>query len=406
MRQRTYRIAPLLLIILLLTACMPGQDPATPRLVTPPPSAVTPTIIVLTSTALPGGTAIPPAPSSRPTAAAPTVSPIPVATTVATARATANGGGLPRALKLTGDGCCALPRWLPDSSGIYFYGAAGQVAPNAGTWRVPRDGGTPQPLSERYGTFAPDASLVAFPDGEVTRLARLDGTVIATIPNGGKRTYLPATNDRVAWMTPANNVPVVSTSLDPPFQVTVMRPDTGEMVTPAATFIGETIQWFPDGRRILVNGRDSRAEHPGLWILDTSNGNATLIFEGAWLESPAISPDGRQIIYTATLQRDQRLNGTWLINADGSGRQQLVINGGYRWLPDSSGVLYIPAPTDRPNDELWRYTLADKRSTVLVSAEQAPFTVAQNEWGIAPDGKAIAYRSATDNAIWSLRFTP
>lgn len=419
-KQRAGRIAPLLLSILLLTACVPGQEPATPRLVTPPPSAVTPTVIVLTSTAPPGGTAAPPAPSNGPTAVMPTLAPgatrttgavpppqpVPPPTAVATARASVSANGLPRTLKLTGDGCCALPRWLPDSSGVYFYAAAGQVAPNAGTWRVPRDGGPPQLLSEHYGTFAPNAALVAYPDGEVTRLAHLDGTVIATIPNGGKRTYLPATNDRVAWMTPANGVPIVSVSLDPPFQITIMRPDTGETITPPALFIGETIQWFPDGRRILVNGRDSRAEHPGLWILDIATGNATLIFESPWLESPAISPDGRQIIYTATLQRDQRLNGIWLINADGSGRQQLAISGGYRWLPDSTGVLYIPTPTDRPNDQLWRYTVADKRSTLLVSTEQAPFTVAQNEWEVAPDGKAIAYRSATDNAIWSLRFAP
>jgi hypothetical protein len=419
MRRRGGFITALLLLSLQLTACVPGQEAATPRLVTPPPSAITPTIIVLTSTAPPGGTATPPAPSSGPTAAVPTAAPGatrataaptplpgPTATINPTARATTNTNGIPRALKLTGDGCCALPRWLPDSSGVYFFAAAGQAGPAAGTWSVPRDGGTPQLLTGLYGTFAPNATLVAYPDGAVTRLARLDGTVIATILNDGKRTYLSATNDRVAWMTPANGVPVVSTSLDPPFQITILRPDTGETITPPALFIGETIQWFPDGRRILVNGRDSHAEHPGLWVLDTVTGNATLIFESPWLESPAISPDGRQIIYTATLQRDQQLNGIWLINADGSGRQQLAISGGYRWLPDSSGVLYIPAPTTRPNDELWRYTVAEKRSSLIVSEEQVPFTVAQNEWEVAPDAKAIVYRSATDNAIWSLRFVP
>ncbi|HEY8599624.1 MAG TPA: hypothetical protein VIL85_14395 [Thermomicrobiales bacterium] len=419
MRRRTGR-TPALLLALLLTACVPGRESATPRLVTPPPSGVTPTIIVLTSTVPPGGTATAPAPPGgtatpppaatpgplRATAVAPPVPPGPSPTATVVARATTNTSGRPHAVKLTGDGCCALPRWFPDSSGVYFYAAPGQAGPNAGTWRVPRDGGTPQLLTERYGTFAPNAALVAYPDGEVTRVARLDGTVIATVPNGGKRAYLPSSNDRVAWMTPANGVPVVSTSLDPPFQITIMRLDTGEIVTPPALFIGETIQWFPDGRRILINGRDSRAEHPGLWILDVATGNAALLFESPWLESPAISPDGRQIIYTATLQRDQQLNGTWLINADGSGRQRLAISGGYRWLPDSSGVLYIPAPTDRPNDELWRYTVADKRASLVVGAEQTPFTVAQDEWEIAPDGQAITFRSATDNAIWSLRLAP
>ncbi len=405
MRRRPARLAALLLVALLLTACVPGREAVTPRLVTPPPGGVRPTIIVLTSTAAPATTGLPgaPTPTLPPGATrAPTSPPNPSAPT----RASTATNTLPRATKLTRDGCCALPRWLPDSAGIAFYGAAGQIDPRAGLWRVPQGGGTPQFLSPLYGTFSPDLGLVAYPDGGVTRLARLDGVVLATLPNGGRRAYLPATSDRVAWMAPANGVPVVSTSLDPPFQITIMQLDTGAISTPPAIFIGETIQWFPDGRRILVNGRDSRAEHPGLWVLDTVSGAATLIVESPWLESPLISPDGQRIVYTATLQRDAAANGVWIVNADGGGRQRLALTGGYRWLPDSGALLHIPAPTDRPNDELWRYNLADGARTPLVGAGQPPFTIAQNEWEVAPDGKAIVYRSATDGAIWSLRFAP
>jgi hypothetical protein len=419
MRKRLARRVAPLAVAFLLTACTIGQTEPTPQLVTPPPSNVVPTVVVLTSTPAPGGTVTPPQPpgatttpsNTRPATATPPPSAAPTATTATNPTPTVRGGTptntLPRTTKLTADGCCALPRWQPDGNGVAFFAAAGQIDPRAGTWRVPRAGGTPTLLTGLYGTFSPDMSVVAYPDGGVTRVARIDGTPLATIPNDGRRAYLPATNDRAAWMVPATGVAIVSPSLDPPFQITIAQFATGATVTPPAIFIGETIQWFPDGRRMLVNGRDSRAEQPGLWVLDTVSGAVAQIVGSPWLESPLISPDGRQIVYTATLQRDPAVNGVWLVNADGSGRRKLAgLAGGYRWLPDSSGLLFIPAPTTRPTDELWRYTLADNARAVLVGGEQVLFTVAQNEWEVAPDGKAIVYRSATDGAIWTIQFAP
>jgi dipeptidyl aminopeptidase/acylaminoacyl peptidase len=412
------------LLALALTACVPGQAAPTPILVTPPPSAVTPVIITASPTPL-GRTAV--APTAAPTAVgtapggipsttgpstAPTprpgTTPAPPAPSAAPPPATAStpNTGIPRAVKLTRDGCCPLPLWLADSSGVIFYGNPQAGDARLGTWRIPRDGGAPQLLSQFYGTFSPDRSVIAYPDGEVTRLARPDGTVLGTVANGGERVYLAATNDRAAWLVPAANVPIVSVSLDPPIQVAIARLDRGEAIVSPPIFISETLQWFPDGRHILVNGRDSRAEHPGLWVLDTVTGAATLILESPWLEAPLISPDGKRIVYTATLQRDQAANGVWIINADGSGRQRLALAGGYRWAPDSQALLYVPAPTNRPGDELWRYNLADGARTTLVSVEQLPFAIAQNDWEVAPDGTAITYRSATDGAIWVLRFAP
>ena len=205
-------------------------------------------------------------------------------------------------------------------------------------------------------------------------------------------------------MVPATDIPIVSVSLDAPFRVAIARPDGGGVVTLPPVFIAETIQWFPDGRRILVNGRDSRAEHPGLWVLDTNTGAATQIFTGSWLENVAISPDGMRIAYTATLQTDKSLAGIWLIGADGSERKKLALTGGYRWTPDSRALIYLPLPTNGTTDEIWRYTIADGARTPLVTAAQLSFAVAQDEWELAPDGTAIAYRSATDGAIWTLRF--
>ncbi len=410
MRQGTPYQLGIVVIVLFLTACAPWSTTPTPMVSTPPPSSVTPKVIVLTSTAAPGTTPVPRPPTTiniPGTSVANATQPITSTSTPRPSGPGPGGTGIPRTTKLTADNCCVLPRWLPDSSGIYFYAAAGQIDPRAGLWTVSRDGGTPQFNTALYGTFSPDLRLVAFPDGALTHVAQPDGLLIATIQNDGRRTYIPRTNDQVAWLVPAAGVPVVSISLDPPFQIAIMRLNTKQVTIPPAVFVGETLSWFPDGRQILVNGRDSRAEHPGLWVLDTGSGAVRLIVEARGLESPLISPDGQKIAYTATLQQDPAANGVWVINADGSGKRHLNnLSGGYRWAPDSQNLLYIPAPTERPNDELWRYTLADNTRTPLVNNDQLPFTIAQNEWELSPDGKAIVYRSATDNAIWVLRFAP
>jgi hypothetical protein len=404
MMKRLLRLASALLA-LALTACTLGGPTPTVRLVQPP-DAPTSQVAIIT----PGATQIgvPPAtavPGTLPPGA--TITPrAPTGPTMTTAPGVPTVAANPaiKATKLTGDGCCPRPQWLADSSGVIFYGTPLASDPRRGTWAIGREGGTPRFYSAAFGTFSPDRSLIATPDGDLARIVRPDGTTVGGIINGGKRAYLAATNDRVAWMVPATGVGIVSTSLDPPFQVTIARPDGGGIVTLPPVFTAETIQWFPDGRRILINGRDSRAEHPGLWVLDTNTGAATQIFTSSWLENVAISPDGTRIAYTATLQADKSLDGIWLIGADGSGRQKLTLTGGYRWTPDSRALLYLPTPTGRPGDELWRYTLADGARAPLVNGEQVPFAVAQDEWEVAPDGTAIAYRSATDGAIWTLRF--
>lgn len=401
-----------LLLVLTLTACAIGEPTPTARLVQPPGASTAQVAIITpgaTQIGVPPATALPGIPTAVPATLPPgaTITPRPPAVpTMPPMSGTPTVVANPaiKATKLTIDGCCPLPQWLADSTGVIFYGTPLASDPRRGTWAVAREGGTPQFVSAAFGAFSPDRSLIAMPDGDLARIVRPDGTTVGGIVNGGKRAYLAATNDRVAWMAPATGVAIISPSLDPPFQVAIARPDGGGVTTLPPVFIAETIQWFPDGRRILVNGRDSRAEHPGLWVLDTNTGTATQIFAGSWLENVAISPDGTRIAYTATLQTDKSLGGIWLIGADGGGRQRLTLTGGYRWTPDSRALLYLPLPASSTGDELWRYSIADGARTPLVGTTQLPFAVAQDEWEVAPDGTAIAYRSATDGAIWSLRF--
>jgi hypothetical protein len=395
-----------------LAACSNGATPVPTRLVVPPTLVViTPTIVagaaptnppptLPLSTPTAGPTLAPPSRSNPVSgASAPTLPPILVTATPTPVPPTPTPDpNAPRARRLTVDGCCPEPHWLANGEGITYYGEGGPSGAT-GTWAVPRGGGAAQLVTAQYGILSPNGQLVAYPEGKVARVARLDGAVLASWETDG-RVYFAPQGDRVAWLASAGDVEAASVSLDPPVRVAVGTVATGAVAVLPPAFSAERLQWFPDGRRILISGRQGNGDNPGLWVLDTTTGPATRIVAGRGLEQALISPDGRQIAYTATLQEDRAANGLWLIDVDGGNRRKLPFTGGYRWSPDSAALYYIPLALDRPTDELWRYLLADGSRTPVVAAAQLPFQVAQDQWELAPTGDAIAYRSATDGALW------
>jgi Tol biopolymer transport system component len=325
----------------------------------------------------------PPGPTPTPTSLPPTSTPDPRA---------------PRARKLTADDCCPEPRWLPDGASVAYFGAGG-TAGAAGTWAIPRGGGAAQLLTARYGILSPDGQMIAYPEGAIAHIARLDGTVLASWETNG-RVYFAPQGGRVAWFDPAGDVAAASISLDPPVRVAIGTIATGAAATLPPSFSAERLQWFPDGKRILISGREGNGNNPGLWVLDVATGAATRNASGKGLENVAISPDGRQIAYTATLQDDRAADGLWLIDADGGNRRKLPFTGGYRWSPDSAALYYVPLSPNLPSDQLWRYLLADGSTAAIVTAAQVPFRIMQDQWELAPTGDAIVYRSAANGAIW------
>ena len=341
-----------------------------------------------TATTAPTPTAL--LPTAPPLAATPTATVAPVA---------------PKLTKLTADGCCAQPQWIADGGGVFYYGYGGASGRQLGTWAVPRGGGAARSFAPIYGTFSPSGRLVATRAGAVTTIARADGTPLGKVTTGAALVFLAPTDDRIAWIVPDATLPQVSSSLEPPARVRVATtgPDgVGAARTLDPIVRAEVLAWLPDGRRLVLSTRDAEGLHGGIALLDTETGALRQIVAGNFLESLAVSPDGAALVYTAVLQPTAAENGVWYVRLDGTGRRKLPIAGGYRWLPDGRGLVFLPAPSDSPTDELRAYALADGTTRTLVTARQARFLVASNDWELAPDGRAIVFRSATDGAIWVL----
>ena len=404
-------------LCLCLAACSTGATPIPTRLVQPPTLVIiTPTVIggvqsgapapAPAATATQGGPFLTPpsrpapplgVPTQAPGANPPTATPArpAPAATIAPPTPTPDPNA-PQARRLTPNGCCPQPHWLATGDGVVYYGQNGG---QNGNWAVPRGGGTASLVTPLYGNFSPDGRLIAYPDGDTAHVAHLDGTIVASWQTRG-RVYLSPQTGLAAWLVAAGDVQAASVSLDPPVRVAIGTVASGAVATLPPAFSTERLQWFPDGRRILIAGREGNGSNPGLWVLDAATGQATRIASGRGLEQALISPDGRAVAYTATLQESSAANGVWLIGADGSSPRRAPITGGYRWSPDSASLYYVPLTLDRPTDELWRYRLADGNRTPIVGATQLAIQIIQDEWELAPTGDAIAYRSASDGAIW------
>lgn len=182
---------------------------------------------------------------------------------------------------------------------------------------------------------SPDGTRIAFDsDREGVRgiyIANADGTDVRRVsgpgfaavpswsPDGGRLVYVRAETDRPrVW-----NLWLLDLATSEERRLTsykVGQPWGGS--------------WFPDGRRIAYSHEDR------LIVLDTVNGRQRVYpspREGRLVRTPAVSPDGRRVIFQ--VYRD----GAWLLHvADGSMQRVLADPSAeeYTWSPDGRRVAY------------------------------------------------------------------
>ena len=97
--------------------------------------------------------------------------------------------------------------------------------------------------------------------------------------------------------------------------------------------------WSPDGTRIVVGGRNENGS--GLFLIPLDTGVPVRLLEGQWV-NPVWSPDDDLIVYAGRSVIGQvELRG---IRPDGTPvalPHVMVRPGGYRFLPDGSGLVYV-----------------------------------------------------------------
>ncbi len=159
---------------------------------------------------------------------------------------------------------------------------------------------------------------------------------------------------------------------------------TGTVGVPASY---SNVRLSPDGRRVATDQTDPNGRRNDIWIHEPARGAATrLTFDPSGHQTPIWSPDGRQILFSATRKLGFDL---FVKNADGSGSEEDVTDLGagsagnaWDWSRDAKYVLF------RKNSELWYLSWPERVAKPLL---QAKWTVRNAQF--SPDGRWVAYAS-------------
>ena len=149
--------------------------------------------------------------------------------------------------------------------------------------------------------------------------------------------------------------------------------------------------WSPDGAWVVVGGRD--AQGPGLFKIPVDGGSPVRLVSGEAI-SPEWSPAGDLIVYAGPLVAGRvPLLGVTPEGAPVSLPPTLThIGGGHRFLPDGTGVVYVPL--ERSLD-FWLLDLVTGTTRPLTSlSDQGRL----NMFDITPDGKHIVFDRVRENS--------
>ena len=164
---------------------------------------------------------------------------------------------------------------------------------------------------------------------------------------------------------------------------------TGSRTLAPSVNIRGAADWSPDGKWIVAGGRDEQGE--GLFRIPVDGGPPSRIAAGQAF-NPAWSPDGRLIVYAAFEAGQVPLLG---IGPDGTPVKMpsvLVRPGGYRFLPDGTGLVYLPHMRSL---DFWLLDLATRTPRQLTRLR---YRGALQAFDITPDGTFIVFDRSRENS--------
>jgi Tol biopolymer transport system component len=136
-------------------------------------------------------------------------------------------------------------------------------------------------------------------------------------------------------------------------------------------------------------------------------------FDWEDVQSPQLSPDGKQIIYTrrwVDKLNDRWESSLWMMNVDGSKNRSLAQGGDVQWSPDGTRIAYIARGEPSGSQIFVRWMDAEGATSQITRLTESPSNI---RW--SPDGKTIAFNmsvpyreswaipmpAAPNGAMWS-----
>ena len=164
---------------------------------------------------------------------------------------------------------------------------------------------------------------------------------------------------------------------------------TGSRTLAASIKIRGAADWSPDGKWIVTGGRDEQGE--GLFKIPVDGGSATRLVGGQAF-NPIWSPDGSLIVYAALEAGQVPLLG---IRPDGTPVTLPPVRarpGGYRFLPDGTGLVYLP---HMQSLDFWGVDLKTGSPRQLTRLR---YHGTLQTFDITPNGKFIVFDRSRENS--------
>jgi hypothetical protein len=301
---------------------------------------------------------------------------------------------------LTHGGCCPGAFWSADSQDVRYL-ARPEPTQSASIYGVPRAGGSAKLVRREPAFFSPDGAYTVTLSGENVVIQRPGDGKRWTIATGGHGVVFSHSMGYIAWTESSD----ASTNLNL-IQRTIWFAslDEGQNSRIITVVGGGFLCWADDDASILVSGGLVTGGPRGVWRVGLTGGEPQLLFEADEIQGSLMSPGGGWLAFFVAFGSQPERNGLWVMHTPDGSTHRLDLFGSYRWKGEGR-LLIIPLVIDGRGDALWEYD-ADRGSvTRLLDAGAVPFKVANNDWSVSPDGAYIAFRSAADLNIWTLRLS-
>ena len=148
--------------------------------------------------------------------------------------------------------------------------------------------------------------------------------------------------------------------------------------------------WAPDGRSIVVSGRDGQG--PGLFKVDVEQDGVVRLVSGR-AANPIWSPKGDLILYAGRFFTGQV--ELLAVRPDGLPVELPAVRarpGGYRFLPDGSGLVYLPFI---PSLDFWLFEFPTGQQRRLTHLDNHG---AIGTFDVTADGQAIVFDRSKENS--------